>query len=859
MSETVSCASCGRLVAREDSFCPGCGASMSEADTATGQHVPPTQDGPTQCVQCGATMGRDDRFCRSCGASRPEDATVLSHVSLRNAQAAQLISATEGEFEILERIGHGAMGAVYVAKDVALGRQVAIKVIAPHLLADPSMVSRFKLEAQTVASLRHPNIVNIHGVREADELHYFVMEYIDGPTLRALVKQHAPLDFEVVRNVLYQVGSALNYAHQAGRGVIHRDIKPANIMLNREGDSFLTDFGISKITEVKTGLTQTGATIGTPEYMSPEQCRGEELTGASDQYALGIVAYEMICGATPFSGTQYSVMVAHAQEPPEPIRSSRPDCPLEIAEVVERMLSKAPAERWPDLDAAVEAMGGRPMGFKDPIRSRIVGLVHATQAAAEGEGTVPASEAPTQVTARPESHAPVSTPSTPATAIDPQTTGAGGEPRPAGAGTAARAAPPEAVAASAAPSPRPRGGSKRGVAGLLAVAALAIAFFGGRALLGGAGAAPGADDAVGGSVSGQDVSAADTTLVAATDGLPSAPEEGGEGEGGGSTDGPVSGDATVPEAADRPPEDPPAEERPRPSNPTPTVPVPASIAVDLSEETVPVGERRPARATVRAADGRALPRSPVRWLSRAPGTVGVDADGILTAFAEGRAWIVASTGRLVDSVQVSARAEVAEIRVEPGQATLEAGQSRRLVARALGPGGSELQRDLEWTTSDPAVVTVDPSGEARAVGPGAAVVTASSEGVEGGVSIQVEASALSPPTEAELTTQVDRYLQLMVEDRAAAMALWPEETGDEDLREDLDQLLGRDDLTAAVQEPATSSMAGDRAIATFVAAVTHRGNFGRDREGTVTFRMELAPSGSAWRVVAVRAESFDGF
>ncbi|MDH3208391.1 MAG: inactive serine/threonine-protein kinase VRK3, partial [Gemmatimonadota bacterium] len=177
MSETVSCQSCGRLVAKDDSFCPGCGSSVVDGDTATGIVSAIRETNPTQCVQCSAPMGRDDRFCSKCGASRPEDATVVSHVSLRNAQAARLIEATQGEFEIVQRIGHGAMGAVYLARDIALGRRVAIKVIAPHLLSDEAMVSRFKLEAQTVASLRHPNIVNVHGVREDEDLHYFVMEF----------------------------------------------------------------------------------------------------------------------------------------------------------------------------------------------------------------------------------------------------------------------------------------------------------------------------------------------------------------------------------------------------------------------------------------------------------------------------------------------------------------------------------------------------------------------------------------------------------------------------------------------------------------------------------------------------------
>jgi len=270
------------------------------------------------------------------------------------------------------------MGSVYLAKDIALSREVAIKVIAANLLSDETMISRFRFEAQTVASLRHPNIVNVHAVRQSDDLHYFVMEFIDGPPLRSIVKGHAPLDVEVVRSLLFQIGSALSYAHRTRGGVIHRDIKPANIMVSLEGSAFVTDFGISKIAETQSGLTQTGATIGTPEYMSPEQCRGEPLTGASDQYALGIMAYDMLCGHTPFSGTQYYIMVAHTSEPPKPIREVRPDCPAQVADVVERMLAKMPEERCPDLDSAVAAMGGGPLGYQDPVRTRIVALTGAT-------------------------------------------------------------------------------------------------------------------------------------------------------------------------------------------------------------------------------------------------------------------------------------------------------------------------------------------------------------------------------------------------------------------------------------------------------------------------------------------------
>ena len=205
------------------------------------------------------------------------------------------------------------------------------------------------LEAQTVASPRHPNIVNIHAVREFADLHYFVMDFIDGPSLRRVLRDHGPLEIPVVQALLFQIGSGLSYAHRRGRGVIHRDVKPANIMLDREGNAYITDFGISKIAQSKSGLTVTGTTVGTPDYMSPEQCRDEVLTGASDQYALGIVAYEMLCGAPPFTGSHHVVMFAHTSDEPSPVTELRADCPSEVADAVMRMLAKSPEDRWPDV------------------------------------------------------------------------------------------------------------------------------------------------------------------------------------------------------------------------------------------------------------------------------------------------------------------------------------------------------------------------------------------------------------------------------------------------------------------------------------------------------------------------------
>ena len=206
MSGTVPCQACGKRVAKGDRFCPGCGlAVVDTVETVVGEPSGDPGTNPTQCVKCAGPMGRDDHFCPKCGAQRPEAATVVSHISLRNAQAAHLIEVTRGEYEIIQQLGQGAMGAVYLARDIALSRKVAVKVIAPNLLADDTMISRFRLEAQTVASLRHPNIVNVHAVREAEDLHHFVMEFIDGPPLRSVIKSHAPLDVSVVQGVLFQV------------------------------------------------------------------------------------------------------------------------------------------------------------------------------------------------------------------------------------------------------------------------------------------------------------------------------------------------------------------------------------------------------------------------------------------------------------------------------------------------------------------------------------------------------------------------------------------------------------------------------------------------------------------------------
>jgi len=314
-------------------------------------------------------------------------AVVQGHAQPAQAasQAAQLDAvrqATLGEYEILGELGRGGMATVYLAHDIALDRRVAIKVMAPALLSGEGMAERFKREARTAASLSHPNIIPIYAVRDTEHALYFVMKLIEGRPLDSIIHEIGPLPIPMAQAILHQVGAALGYAHK--HGVVHRDVKAANVMVDSGGWAVVTDFGIAKVAEAH-GLTVTGATVGTPSYMSPEQCDAKELTGASDQYSLGIVAYEMLTGRLPFTAVSVmAIMYAHFNEPPPPITGIRPDVPAGLAAAVMRMLEKDPAKRWPSMEAAVAAIGGAPLAPGDPVHVQLVTLASAGRSAQLG-------------------------------------------------------------------------------------------------------------------------------------------------------------------------------------------------------------------------------------------------------------------------------------------------------------------------------------------------------------------------------------------------------------------------------------------------------------------------------------------
>ncbi|MGB7211966.1 MAG: protein kinase [Gemmatimonadales bacterium] len=268
-----------------------------------------------------------------------------------------LQAAVAGRFSLDRELGRGGMGVVYLARDVALDRPVAIKLLPSHLAALPDSRERFLREARTAAGLSHPNVVPIYLVEANDAAVWFVMGYVEGESLGDRVRRQGPLPVHEAVRVTREVAWALAYAH--GRGVIHRDIKPDNILLERgSGRAMVTDFGIARVVSRST-LSQQGEIVGTLQYMSPEQVDpSATLDGRSDLYALGVTAFYALTGRLPFDSENATALLAmHLTEPAPPITSVRPTIPAKVAEAVDRCLAKAPDARFPSAEALADALG----------------------------------------------------------------------------------------------------------------------------------------------------------------------------------------------------------------------------------------------------------------------------------------------------------------------------------------------------------------------------------------------------------------------------------------------------------------------------------------------------------------------
>jgi serine/threonine-protein kinase len=259
------------------------------------------------------------------------------------------IGKTIGErYEITELLGQGGMSAVYKANDPNLRRVVAVKLIHSHLSDDPEFVRRFEEEAAAVASLRHPNIIQVFDFDHDVEDYYIVFEFIPGESLQAhltrLNKADRKMPYSQIADLMANVAEALDYAH--GQGMVHRDIKPANVMLNVMGQAILMDFGVVKIIGGDTH-TATGAVLGTARYMSPEQIRGEKVDGRTDIYAMGVMLFEMVSGEPPFQAdSALTLMMMHVNDPVPDLRQIRSDVPEDLVSVIERSMAKNPAKRF---------------------------------------------------------------------------------------------------------------------------------------------------------------------------------------------------------------------------------------------------------------------------------------------------------------------------------------------------------------------------------------------------------------------------------------------------------------------------------------------------------------------------------
>ena len=256
-------------------------------------------------------------------------------------------------YEIIKKIGDGGMAFVYKAKDILLNRIVAVKVLRPEFVDDDEFLGKFKREAEAVASLSHPNIVNVYDVGEEGKVHYIVMEYVDGQNLKEIIKNEGTLDEYTALDITKQIAKALGAAHK--KGIIHRDIKPHNILISNEGRVVkVADFGIAKAVSNST-MTNVGSIIGSVHYFSPEQAKGKFVSNNADLYSLGIVLYEMIIGKVPFRGdSPISIALQHINDEIEFTSEEQTNIPQSVRTIIKKLTEKSSIDRYQSAEEVIE-------------------------------------------------------------------------------------------------------------------------------------------------------------------------------------------------------------------------------------------------------------------------------------------------------------------------------------------------------------------------------------------------------------------------------------------------------------------------------------------------------------------------
>jgi serine/threonine-protein kinase len=258
-----------------------------------------------------------------------------------------LSGRTVGDFHVIRRLGQGGMGQVYLAEQVSLKRNVALKVLRPDLARNEQSLARFKAEAEAVARLTHANVVQVYYIGAVDGLPFMALEYVEGKNLREYLEKKGPTELPLALSIMRQVAAALVRAGELG--IVHRDIKPDNILLTRKGEVKVADFGLSRVLtgDAPLNLTQSGVTMGTPLYMAPEQAEGKPVDSRADIYSFGVTSYHMLAGEPPFRGaTAVEVALQHITAEPPPLAQVRPDLPPGVCALVHKMMAKRPDDRF---------------------------------------------------------------------------------------------------------------------------------------------------------------------------------------------------------------------------------------------------------------------------------------------------------------------------------------------------------------------------------------------------------------------------------------------------------------------------------------------------------------------------------
>nr|MBN1229600.1 serine/threonine protein kinase [Anaerolineae bacterium] len=304
----------------------------------------------------------------------------------------QLIGKTLGNYEIVELIGKGGMAAVYKGFQSSMNRHVAVKIMAQQYSSDPAFVGRFKNEAQVIAQIEHAHILPVYDFGEHDGMLYIVMRYLPTGTLEDRIVEGGMPGKDAVA-IFKQIASALDFAHS--RGIIHRDLKPANILIDGQGNAFLSDFGIAKSLEGGQNLTGTGSVVGTPTYMSPEQGLGEDIDSRTDIYALGVMLFEMLTGRVPFTADNpMAVMLKHINEAPPSVRSFNPNIHPEVEAVVLQAMAKERADRFQKAEEMIEALEYAVSAATGAAVATRPDSFHSIEAVSSAAGPIPTLSAP---------------------------------------------------------------------------------------------------------------------------------------------------------------------------------------------------------------------------------------------------------------------------------------------------------------------------------------------------------------------------------------------------------------------------------------------------------------------------------